>query len=229
MTGAPVGIIPAAGYARRLQPLACSKEVYPIGGRPVMDYLIERMRAAGCAELRVVTRPEKDDVIAHAKRRGASVITGHPPSPSASVRLGLAGLAPTDIVLVGFPDTIWDPADGFCRLLAAVEAGSAVALGLFETSSPRDLTRSDVVTLAPDGRIIRVDVKPSRPISPWIWGCAAARVEALAGLRDDTEMGVYFDELSRLRGDVVGRVLRGPWLDVGTPEALSKALARDGR
>ena len=57
-----VGILPAAGYAVRLQPLECSKEMLEIGGRPVIDYLVERMRAGGCEELRVVTRPEKQDV-----------------------------------------------------------------------------------------------------------------------------------------------------------------------
>jgi len=39
-----VGVIPAAGHAIRLQPLSGSKELLEIGGRPVMDYLVERMR-----------------------------------------------------------------------------------------------------------------------------------------------------------------------------------------
>ena len=187
-----------------------------------MDYLLERMQAPGNVRLRVVTRPDKLDVIAYAGRRGASVITAHPPSASASVRLGLAGLSPSAIVLLGFPDTIWEPRDGFRRLLEVVEAGHAVALGLFET---RDLTRSDVVTVGSDGRITEVAVKPSQPASPWIWGCAAARVEALEGLRDDVEIGRYFDELSRGDTDIVGLALGGSWLDIGTPEALSRALA----
>ena len=54
-----VGIVPAAGYATRLQPLDCSKEVVPVGGRPVLGYLVERMRAGGASEIRVVTRAEK--------------------------------------------------------------------------------------------------------------------------------------------------------------------------
>ena len=58
-----VGVIPAAGRATRLQPLSLSKEVQPISGRPVMDYLLKRLQRGGCAELRVVTRPEKLDVI----------------------------------------------------------------------------------------------------------------------------------------------------------------------
>jgi UTP-glucose-1-phosphate uridylyltransferase len=57
-----VGVIPAAGYATRLQPLPCSKEICVVGGKPVMDYLVEQMRIGGCSELRVITRPEKRDV-----------------------------------------------------------------------------------------------------------------------------------------------------------------------
>ena len=51
--------MPAAGHATRLQPLEGSKELLEIGGRPVFDYLVERLRAGGAEEIRVVTRPEK--------------------------------------------------------------------------------------------------------------------------------------------------------------------------
>ncbi|HZB36129.1 MAG TPA: NTP transferase domain-containing protein [Gaiellaceae bacterium] len=54
-----VGVVPAAGHATRLQPLEGSKELLEIGGRPVFDYLVERLRAGGAEEIRVVTRPEK--------------------------------------------------------------------------------------------------------------------------------------------------------------------------
>jgi choline kinase len=57
---ATVGTIPAAGYAVRLQPPDCSKEMLEVGGRPVIDYPVQRMRAAACDELHVVTRLEKD-------------------------------------------------------------------------------------------------------------------------------------------------------------------------
>ena len=108
-----IGVIPAAGQATRLQPLQGSKEMLSIGGRPVMDYLVERMRAGGCTTLRVVTRPEKTDVIAHADEIGAEVVLGNPTSVSASFVAGMAELPDDDIVLIGFPDTIWEPVDGY--------------------------------------------------------------------------------------------------------------------
>ena len=41
-----VGVLPAAGHAERLQPLDGSKELLEIRGRPVLDYAVERLRAA---------------------------------------------------------------------------------------------------------------------------------------------------------------------------------------
>src|SRR5688572_3727838 len=131
---APVGVVPAAGYATRLQPLSGSKEIYPIGGKPVMQYLVDRMRTGGCVELRVVTRPEKLDLIAYAEAIGARVVLGHPRSVSESVLAGMVGLAPQDVVAVGFPDTLWEPENGYVPLVRAVEHGHDVALGLFKTA-----------------------------------------------------------------------------------------------
>jgi glucose-1-phosphate thymidylyltransferase len=217
-----VGVIPAAGYATRVQPLACSKEVYPIGGRPVMDYLVDRMRLGGCTELRVVTRPEKNDVIAHTEALGAVVVLAYPPSVSESFLAGMDGLAEDDIVLIGFPDTMWEPEDGYRPLVRAVREGCEVALGLFKTP---DLDRSDVLVFGKDGSITGIDVKPETPRSEWIWGCAAARVRVLADMDRAEWPGGHIDLLCREGRDVRGFPLSDEWVDVGTPEALRRAAS----
>lgn len=223
-----VGVIPAAGYGTRLQPLECSKEVLPIGGRPIMDYIADRMRVGGCTRLRVVTRPEKEDVIAHVEELGAEVVLGYPASVSESFLAGMKDLAEDDIVLIGFPDTLWEPEDGYRPLVRAVQEGCDVALGLFRIKAS-DLRRSDVVVFDEDGTIIRIDVKPPDPPSEWIWGCAAARVRTMAGLGRAEWPGGYFDLLCR-GGSVRGFPLSDVWLDVGTKEALSyaKSLRSEG-
>ena len=64
----PVDLLPAAGEATRIDPLPCSKELYPIGFRSVADgqstrpkvaahYLLEKMRLAGIAKIYVILRP----------------------------------------------------------------------------------------------------------------------------------------------------------------------------
>jgi dTDP-glucose pyrophosphorylase len=173
-----IAVVPAAGHALRLGPQPVSKEVLPVLGRPVMDHLVEQLLLAGPDELRVVTRPEKADVTAHARALGAQVVHGYPADVTASLGLGLAGLADDDEVLFGFPDTVFEPPDAFVQVLAALRTGADVALGLFRIP-PADLPRSDVVVLADDGRVLRIEVKPAVPPSDLVWGVAATRAGVL--------------------------------------------------
>jgi glucose-1-phosphate thymidylyltransferase len=223
-----VGVIPAAGYGTRLQPLSRSKEVLPVRGKPVMDHLVERMRVGGCTRLRVVTRPDKEDVITHAASLGAEVVLGRPETVSRSFLVGMDGLDGGDLVLIGFPDSIWEPMDGFRPLVAAVREGCEVALGLFRLPQ-HELTRSDVVVRGEAGRIEGIDVKPDAPASDWIWGCAAARARTWSGLVDFEWPGGFVDFLCRQGADVRGVELSDSWIDVGTPEALERvhSFARD--
>jgi glucose-1-phosphate thymidylyltransferase len=211
-----VGLIPAAGLAERLQPLEGSKEMLSIGGRAVMDHLVERMREAA-DEIVVVTRPEKHDVIEHAGELGLRVVEGEPTTVSESLRLALRDVDSDDTVLLGFPDTIWEPTDGFAQLLDPPD-GADIVLGVFESEEPG---RSDVVVI--DGDLIRaVDVKPRDPRSNLIWGCAAAEASALSGLERHDQPGLLFDELAR-EGRVRAVRFPGAMIDVGTNEALARA------
>ncbi|HEV3478729.1 MAG TPA: NTP transferase domain-containing protein [Gaiellaceae bacterium] len=214
-----VGVVPAAGQATRLQPLPCSKELLRVRDRPVMDYLVERMRTAGADEVVVVTRPEKTDVVEHALILGAHVVQGRPRSVGESLALGAKRADGDDIVLIGFPDTVWEPADGFSRLVAALGEHQA-ALGLFRTP---ELSRSDVV-LVEDEVVRAVEVKPPSPSSDLIWGCAAVVRTALNALAEYAEPGRLFGELAE-RGAVKGVYLSDSWIDIGTREALARAGA----
>jgi glucose-1-phosphate thymidylyltransferase len=216
---AVVGVIPAAGYATRLQPLETSKEVQQIGGRPVMDYLVERMRAAPCEELRVVTRPDKDDVIDNAARHGATVVEARPATLARSLLAGVRGLADDDVALVGFPDSIWEPLDGYVRVLALLRDGWQVALGLFEASDRR---RYEPVIVEESGAVSAIEFKPEHPSSTWIWGCAAAPVRVLRRLEGYDEPGALFNSLCA-EGAVGGVRLSATYIDMGTERGLREA------
>jgi glucose-1-phosphate thymidylyltransferase len=188
----------------------------------VIDYVLERLRVARCAEIRVVTRPDKRDVVLHAQRAGARVVEAEPPSLAASLVAGLDGLDADAAVLFGLPDSIWEPRDGFVRILAALDEHTDVALGLFRTSEPE---RSDVVALGADGRVTAVAVKPAEPRGNLIWGCGAASAGGLAGLADHVEPGRHFDALAKA-GRVAGVDLQADFIDIGTRAALARARSR---
>lgn len=220
-----VGLIPAAGYATRLAGIGDSKEVLEVGGRPLVDHLLDRLRAAPCSEIRIVTRPEKADVVEHGRRAGARVIEGHPETLARSLALGLDGLADEDVVCLGFPDCLWEPLDGFQTLVAGVADGAEVCLGLFRSNEPE---RYDTVELEPGGeRVVRIDVKPAAPGTTLVWGCAAARVRALRPLAQERDPGLYLARLSGT-GVVTGRWLSDTWIDVGIRPALTAAQRAGG-
>src|SRR3954467_7975907 len=66
------GIIPAAGAGSRIQPLAFSKELLPVGGRldgnverprAISEYLVDRMLEGGAKKLCFVIAPGKSDIL----------------------------------------------------------------------------------------------------------------------------------------------------------------------
>ena len=67
------GIVPAAGNGTRIQPLAFSKELLPVGSRlgedgaerpkAVSEYLVERMVEGGATKICFVISPTKSDIV----------------------------------------------------------------------------------------------------------------------------------------------------------------------
>src|SRR3954471_13159674 len=66
------GVIPAAGVGSRIQPLAFSKELLPVGSRveggverprAVSEYLVERMVLGGASHICFVVAPGKSDIM----------------------------------------------------------------------------------------------------------------------------------------------------------------------
>ena len=71
-------------------------------------------------------------------------------------------VAPGETVLIGLPDTIWFPDDGFLAL-----PDDRLAMLLFPVDRPELF---DAVVTAPDGRVLEVQVKQAKPASFWVWG-----------------------------------------------------------
>lgn len=189
-----------------------------------MDHLVERMREAPCSEISVATRPDKHDVIENALRHGVAVVDAQPASLAESILAGVRGLSDGDVVLVGFPNSIWEPLDGFASVLTLLGSGWEVALGLFRG---HDMGRYEPVALGDGARVARIEFKPARPSSDWLWDCAAASAGTLRGLVGEQEPGRYFGALAA-RGVVGGVRLSGSYVDIGTPDGLREGRERFG-
>ena len=194
-----------------------------IDGKPVISYLVERMRAASPDVIRLVTRPEKLDLVAWAESQGIAVVLSEPPFVTASLLEGMHGIADDAVVLTGFPDTLWEPIDAFERLVDEVRSGADIALGLFETAEPH---RCDIVETDADGTVTRIVVKPAEPTATLTWGCLAGRARSLRPMNEWEEPGEYFNAVCDTIA-VTGTRLEGRYVDIGTPQAL--ALVRGSR
>src|SRR5689334_11788484 len=124
------GIIPAAGIGSRIQPLAFSKELLPVGSRldgsterprAVSEYLVERMILAGATKLCFVISPGKSDILEYygagiGPATNCYMVQPHPAGLCDAVFRALPLIHPAEPVCIGLPDTIWFPEDGLCAL-----------------------------------------------------------------------------------------------------------------
>src|SRR5512134_1729331 len=119
------GIVPAAGSGTRIQPLAFSKELLPVGSRleggverprAVSEYLIERMVLGGADKICFVIAPGKSDIVHYygSQFGGAVIAYVVQPGPGGlcdAIFRAAPFVAPSEPVIIGLPDTIWFPGD----------------------------------------------------------------------------------------------------------------------
>lgn len=170
------GIIPAAGAGSRIQPLAFSKELLPVGNRvengeerprAVSEYLVERMIAGGADKLCFVISPGKTDILEYYGSRlwGADIAYVVQPNPGGlcdAVFRAAPLIGPDEAVVIGLPDTIWMPADALRQL-----PDDVLSFLLFPVEHPEFF---DAVSTDEQGRVQRIHVKQRGVEANWIWG-----------------------------------------------------------
>lgn len=232
------GIVPAAGLGTRIQPLAFSKELLPVGSRmdadqerprAVSEYLIERMIVAGANRICFVVSPGKADIMQYygGRLREAAICYAVQPDPKGlcdALFAALPLISPNDEVLIGLPDTIWFPTDGFQHL-----PPHEFSFLLFPVRRPHLF---DAVRCNSEGYVEEVQVKVPHPDSNWVWGAFRLPGRIMAELyelwceRDRRDE--YFGSLVNAyigRGGVVSGVKRGEvYVDVGTLHGYHEAL-----
>jgi len=233
------GIIPAAGLGSRIQPLAFSKELLPVGSRiegnterprAVSEYLLERMLAAGTTQICFVIAPGKSDILEYYGSGLGGADFCYVVQPRAG---GLCdaifrarGLIGADeAVLVGLPDTVWFPVQG----LSALDANDPLSFLLFPVSRPEFF---DAVVTNEAGEIREIQVKRPNPATNWIWGAFRLTGRTLhelyalwceRGQQDEfigTLVNAWIERGGKARGVRAGEA----YVDVGTIHGYREAL-----
>lgn len=233
------GIIPAAGNGMRIQPLAFSKELLPVGSRmdaagverprAVSEYLVERMVRGGAHKLCFVISPWKSDILHY---YGGSVLGVDIAYVIQSQASGLCDaifcatpfIDPDEPVLIGLPDTVWFPEDAFCEL-----PDDHLSLLLFHVPRPELF---DAVVMDGDGLVREIQVKTADPRSNWIWGgfkMPGRVLHALRALwvrrnRQDEYVGTLLNAWLADGNSIHGVCAGEQYVDVGTLGGYREAV-----
>ena len=230
------GIIPAAGMGTRIQPLAFSKELLPVGSdltgglerpRAVSEYLIERMINGGVDKICFVISPGKSDIVNYfgGSALSAAIFYAVQPRPAGlcdAIFRALPLIAPDEHLCIGLPDTIWFPDDSLAKLPDGV-----LSLLLFPVQHP---DRFDAVVTDSSGLIEEVQVKHEFPSTHWVWGAIKLPGFLLRQLHDiwlqghDEYLGTLFNEFIARGGRAYGFKIGDSYVDVGTLNGYREAL-----
>jgi glucose-1-phosphate thymidylyltransferase len=232
------GIVPAAGRGSRIQPLAFSKELLPVGSRgddgtarpcAVSEYLLERLILGGADRICFVISPGKSDILEYfgdhyGSAQLAYVVQPEPLGLCDAVFRARTVVGGDEDVIVGLPDTVWFPA-------AALRAlpGADLSFLLFPVEHPEFF---DAVVLDGD-RVTEIQVKQRNASSKWIWGAfrMSARgfreLQALWNERDrcDEYFGTLVNAYLAAGGHGNGVKAGESYVDVGTIDGYRTAMA----
>jgi len=229
------GILPMAGKGERIQPIAFSKELYPIIYQkhhfPISEFSVKGMINAGVDEIKLIVNLDKIDIpkyYSHYKNL-ISIYFYNSPSLPESCLYPLESIHDEDICLFGLPDTVYEPSDGLLRVRREVEKGADICLGLFKV---KDGSKFDSVKLRKGGTIAGVLVKKDPPLSNWIWGIWGANGKALRILKkaivlqknkNEKLLGVGFNTVCKMKNIKMKAIkLSNQYFDIGTMESLIK-------
>jgi len=233
-----LGIIPAAGEGTRIQPLAFSKELLPVGSRrdgqterprAVSEYLVERMIAGGATRICFIISHGKSDILEYYGAELGSVPFSYvvQPGPSGlcdALFRALPSVNAEEPVLIGLPDTIWFPENGFATL-----PNDSLSFLLFPVEHPEFF---DAVVTDEQGFVREIQVKQMNALSSWIWGAFKMPGAIFTELHDlwrkregqDEYFGTLINAWLARGGQPTGVRSGVSYVDVGTLHGYREAI-----
>jgi glucose-1-phosphate thymidylyltransferase len=232
------GVIPAAGRGSRIQPLAFSKELLPVGSRSdngtarpcaVAEYLVERLILGGADKICFVISPGKSDILEYfgdsfGSAQLAYVVQPQPLGLCDAVFRASTVVGAEEDILVGLPDTIWFPKSALGNLPDA-----ALSFLLFPVEHPEYF---DAVVLEGE-QVKEIQVKKPDAASNWIWGAFRMSPSGFRDLRllwekrgrQDEYFGTLVNGYLGAGGSGIGIKAGESYVDVGTINGYRTAIA----
>jgi glucose-1-phosphate thymidylyltransferase len=232
------GVVPAAGRGSRIQPLAFSKELLPVGSRTeegierpcaVSEYLVERLILGGADKICFVISPGKSDILEYFGDSYGGVQIAYVVQPNAeglcdaifraSCVVGLC-----EPVMVGLPDTIWFPEEALGAL-----PDCALSFLLFPVEHPEFF---DAVVTEGE-RVREIQVKQRLPASHWVWGAFRMSGSGFRDLkalweargRSDQYFGTLVNSYLAAGGAAIAVKAGKAYVDVGTLHGYRTAMS----
>jgi MurNAc alpha-1-phosphate uridylyltransferase len=222
----------AAGNGMRMRPLTdrTPKPLIPVGGKPLLDNVLDRLAASGVETAVVNVHHLADQIERHlAGRRAPRIVISDERANLLDTGGGVVKALPALGAAPFFhlnSDTIW--IDGVKPNLVHLAEGFDPArmdalLLLAATSSSVGYAGRGDFAMAPDGRLKR---RGERDVVPFVYAGAAILTPAFfAGVAPGpSSMSPLFDRAAEA-GRLCGLRLEGVWMHVGTPDAIKAAEA----
>jgi N-acetyl-alpha-D-muramate 1-phosphate uridylyltransferase len=220
----------AAGLGVRMRPLTdhVPKPLVQVGGKPLIDHVLDRLADAGVERVVVNVHYFADQLEAHlAKRQRPRIVISDERAKLLGTGAGVVNALPE---LGDAPffhvnsDTIW--IDGvqsnLVRLAEAFDPARMDALLLLApTANSIGYTGAGDFSMMADGRLQK---RAEREIVPFVYAGAALFAPALfAGAPTESfPLTLLFDRAAQA-GRLRGLRLEGMWMHIGTPEAVAAA------
>ena len=220
----------AAGLGTRMRPLTdvTPKPMIPVGGKPMLDHMLDRLAEAGVATAIVNVHYLADQIDAHvAKRAKPRIVVSDERAKLLDQGGGILKVLPQlgdAPFLMANTDALWieGPVNNLARLAQAWDGDRMDALLLVAPSATSiGVDWSGDFLMDAEGRLTK---RPEREVAPFVYtGVGIIKPQVFAGETREAEnlAPILFDAAAK--GRLHGVRLEGQWLHVGTPEAVGEA------
>jgi len=237
-------LILAAGYGTRLASVAkdTPKPLIPVGERPLIDYVVDKLQAIkSLTEIVVVSNNKFSSHFEKwaATRVGVPIRIVNDGTNTPEERLGSVGdirfvwqkeASLQDWMIIGGDNLFDGDLSEFVNF--AISKDPAMTIGVYDIHDIQAATKFGIVAINADRKVVSFQEKPEKPLSTLTAMCLYYFSKQTLGFMEEylreskavDAAGSYIKWLSEKK-NVYGFQFSGKWYDIGSIESLEEARA----